>query len=526
MHEEPHTEHRKLPIGIQTFSTLRNEACYYVDKTSLIQDLVKQGRYYFLSRPRRFGKSLLVDTLKELFEGNEPLFRGLSIHDHWDWSTRHPVVRISFGVNYRELGDLQRNIMSQLTRIERNAGIEQSANNSGPDRLQDLLDRLHRTTGQQVVVLVDEYDKPILDVIDQPKMAAINRDYLRGFYGAIKDSANDVRFVFVAGVSMFTKMTLFSELNNLKDISLSPRYASICGYTDDDLDTVFAPELVGLDRNEIRRWYNGYHWLGEDSLYNPFDVLLLFDERTFDSYWFATGSPSFLIKALMKKGISLSELERRSVDSSQVSRFDVKNIDIDALFFQSGYLTIKERVREGNQTFYILDYPNLEVRLSLNRDLLGYLGQSSKKVTDLGKKLSRSMAINDFAGFADLLRSFFAGITYQWQPANGPARYEAWYAGMLYSCFNVIGLTLQVEESSSHGRSDMVIFHKGQIFVLEFKLVEDRTKATEALDSAITQIREIGYAEKYRSRNEPIHLVGLVFGRKERNLLEVRSEKI
>ena len=297
---------------------------YYVDKTSHIQRLANEGRFYFLSRPRRFGKSLLVDTIQELFEGNETLFQGLDIHGSWDWSVSHPVVRLSFGGKYDEPGDLAQSIASQLAIIERNAGLDPVRSPcTGPERLRDLLDRLHRATGRQAVVLVDEYDKLILDVIDRPEMATANRDYLRGFYGIIKDSARDVRFVFVTGVSMFSRASLFSGLNNLRNISLDPKYATICGYTEADLERVFAPELPGLDQDEVRKWYNGYHWLGDKKLYNPFDLLLLFETRNFKSHWFETGSPGFLFRMMMDREVSPLELENRVSDEELVSTFDV-----------------------------------------------------------------------------------------------------------------------------------------------------------------------------------------------------------
>ena len=413
----------QLPIGIQSFRRIREQDCYYVDKTPHIRRLVDMGDFYFLSRPRRFGKSLLVDTLRELFEGNEPLFRGLDIHDHWDWSVKHPVVRLSFGGKYNETGDLDDDIGSQLAIMERNAGLDPAqAPRSAPSRLRDLLDRLHQTTGQQAVVLVDEYDKPILDVIDKPEMATANQDYLRGFYGIIKDSARDVRFVFVTGVSMFSRVSLFSGLNNLDNISLDPEFATICGYTDADLDTVFAPELPGLDRDRIREWYNGYHWLGDEKLYNPFDLLLLFRKRRFKPHWFETGSPTFLFRMMLEREVSPLELEDRTTDEELVSNFDIENISIDALLFQTGYLTITDMVQDGVQTFYTLDYPNLEVRQSLNQGLLGFLGRQGKEVSDSGKELGRLLAANDFEGFTDCLRSFFAGIPYQCRaPAAPPA---------------------------------------------------------------------------------------------------------
>ncbi len=486
------------------------------------------GDYYFLSRPRRFGKSLLVDTLKSLFEGQKDLFRGLAIHDYWDWSVQHPVVRLSFGGKYHDPGDVERSVLNQLAIIERRAGLTgPSPPDTGPERLQDLLDRLHHQTDREVVVLVDEYDKPILDVIEQPEQAEralANRDYLRGFYGIIKDSARHVRFVFVTGVSRFSKVSLFSGLNNLKDISLAPRFATICGYTETDLDTVFAPELAGLDRDEIQRWYNGYHWLGEEKLYNPFDVLLLFADRKFKPHWFETGSPAFLYRLLLERGVSPMELERRVADEALVSTFDVGDIGVDALLFQTGYLTIVDESREGVETLYTLDYPNFEVRQSLNKGLLMYVTRQGREAVDRGKTLLRLLEANDFEGFGEQLRSFLAGVPYAWHDHGGLGRYEAWYAGLVYMGFRTIGVDLRVEAMSSHGRADLVVFQAGQVFVLEFKMASEGSQSEEALDRAMVQMRERGYGEPYRDRGEPIHLVAMVFGGAERNLLGVRAE--
>ncbi len=514
---------RKLPIGIQDFPTMRENDYYYVDKTALIRQLADKGRFYFLSRPRRFGKSLLLDTLGSLFEGNESLFRGLDIHRHWDWSTEHPVVRLSFDGKYNEPGDVERSVLNQLTIIERNAGLTSSPNpDTGPERFQDLLDRLHHKTGRQVVVLVDEYDKPILDVIENPDLAAANRDYLRGFYGIIKGSAKLVRFVFFTGVSMFSKVSLFSGLNNLKDISLDPRYATICGYTDEDIDQVFGPEFDDLDREQIRVWYNGYNWRGAESVYNPFDVLLLLDNREFSSWWFETGSPNFLFRMLKEKSVSPLDLQNRWVDKVLVSKFDVNDIAIEALLFQTGYLTIAEEKRQGFRTRYRLDYPNLEVRLSLNDQLLGYLGKTGADKE--GEELCSLLETNEFAAFGERLRVFLAGIPYQWHASGDLARYEAWYASLLYMCLQATGVQLRVEDASSHGRADMVVLTGGQVFVLEFKMADGDIGTKAALDVAIAQMRERGYAEKYRGRGEPVHLVGVACGRVARNLLEVRAE--
>jgi len=514
---------QRLPIGIQSFSRLRETDSYYVDKTPLIRDLIARGDYWFLSRPRRFGKSLLVDTINELFEGREKLFEGLDIHERWDWSVTHPVVRLSFDGNYHEPGDIKGSILSQLERIEHSAGLDLSGAAGGaPERLQTLLYRLHHKTGQQVVILIDEYDRPILDALGDPALAKANRDYLRGFYGVIKGSARYVRFVFVTGVSMFSRVSLFSGLNNLEDISLDPRFAAICGYTDADIDTVFAPELDGLDRDEIRRWYNGYNWRGKERLYNPFDVLLLLRRQEFRPYWFETGSPTFLFEKLREKSVSLTELEGMMVDRSLVSKFDVDDIGVEALLFQTGYLTITDETGEGHRTFYRLDYPNLAVRLSLNDQLLAYLDARNRVPMEEAKSLRAYLEAHDFAGFAQELKAWLTGIPYHWHNRNDLVRYEAWYASLLHMCFRAIGVEVRVEDASSHGRADMVVLTGGQVFVLEFKMAASADGADAALAAAFSQMRHRGYAGKYRGKT--VHLVAVACGRDARNLLEVRAE--
>ncbi len=517
---------KSLPIGIQDFETIRSEDFYYADKTPLIRRLMEDGRHYFLSRPRRFGKSLLVSTLKALFEGRQELFQGLDIDDYWDWSVSHPVVRLSFGGKYNEPEDVARNLRTQLDVIARNAGLPETGYQTAPERLLDLLDRLHHKTGQRVVVLVDEYDKPILDVLKDPHLARANREYLRGFYGMIKDSAEHVRFVFVTGISMFSKVSLFSGLNNLKDISLDPRFATICGYTDSDLDTVFAPELDGLDRDAIRSWYNGYSWRGEERLYNPFDVLLLFDEREFKPHWFETGSPDFLFETLKTTSLSLRDLESQTVDRSLIAKFDVEDISAEALLFQTGYLTITDEYNDGFDTLYTLDYPNQEVRISLNRGLLQYLGKTVVEAGRQGRDLCTLLEANDFGGFAETLKAYLASLPYQWSAAGDLARYEAWYAGLLHMSFRAISVDVRSEDSSSRGRSDLVVLTGGQVFLFEFKMVETADKTEIALETALTQIRDRGYAEKYRDRKEPIHLIAIVCGRDTRNLLDIRVEPV
>lgn len=515
-----------LPIGIQDFETIRSNSFYYVDKTPLIRKLVNNGRYYFLSRPRRFGKSLLLDTIGSLFAGQETLFQGLHIHGHWDWSVTYPVVRLSFGGKYNAPGDIENSVLAQLELIEHAAGLNpEQTIGTGPIRLQKVMHHLHQTTGQRVVILVDEYDKPILDVLKDPDRARANREYLRGFYGIIKDSAAHVRFVFVTGVSMFSKVSLFSGLNNLKDISLDPRFATICGYTDTDLDTVFAPELEGLDQEDIRTWYNGYSWRGAERVYNPYDVLLLFDEREFRPHWFETGSPNFLFETLTKTSVSPMDLENRLADMPLISTFDVDDIAVEALLFQTGYLTIVDEQRDGFDIFYQLDYPNQEVRISLNRGLLQYLGKRVKEATDQGCTLRTRLEANNFDGFAVTLKAYLASIPYQWHNTD-QAHYESWYANLLHMGFRAIGMDVRSEGSSNRGRADMVVLTGGQVFIMEFKMAATAEETEVALERALAQMRDQGYAEQYLDRQEPIHLVAIACGREVRNVLDIRVEPV
>ena len=416
----------KLPIGIQTFRKFREEGYYYVDKTAWIRRLLNEGKHYFLSRPRRFGKSLFLDTLKELFEGNEALFEGLHIHHRWDWSVRHPVVRLSFGSgSFKEPGYVHKDAMAQLDAIEEEASVA-GRYDTAPARLRHLIQALHRRTDQRAVILVDEYDKPILDALEAPETARANRDFLRGLYAVIKDCDANVRFTFLTGVSKFSKVSLFSGLNNLTDITLEPEYSAVCGYTEADLDTVFAPELAGLDREAVRDWYNGYGWLGEEKVYNPFDILLLFRRRKFGAYWFETGTPSFLIDVLSARGVASPALDGMIGTDALLSAFDVDEIGTEALLFQTGYLTIREEEASGGEPFYRLGYPNREVRQSLNRSLLRAMAPDPSRQLTQGVRLRELLAANDFDGLEELFRAFFSAIPHDWHRRNEIARYEGY----------------------------------------------------------------------------------------------------
>ena len=504
---------KKLPIGIQTFQKIREADYYYVDKTGFALALIEQGSHYFLSRPRRFGKSLFLDTLKELFEGNEVLFQGLVAHESWDWSVKYPVIKISFGGGVvKDRSELGATMHQQLSYHEGRFGFPAAF----PDirsRFLELIRLVHEKTGQRVVVLVDEYDKPILDRIDEPETACDIREGLKDLYSVIKDSDAHIKFAFLTGVSKFSKVSLFSGLNNLEDITLDARYSAICGYTDNDIEMVFSPELEGLDREEVREWYNGYNWLG-DAVYNPLDLLLLFRNRLFRPWWFETGTPTFLIKLLSERQQFTPDLARIIAPESLLSTFDVGNIPIEALLFQTGYLTIDSHRYLPGRLELTLRYPNKEVLASLNDCLLQALSQDPMVPARNVSRLYDILMSNDLPPLKDLFHSFYASIPHGWYRKNQLAGFEGYYASIFYSYFAALGLDIRVEDSTNKGRIDMAVRFNGHIYLFEFKVVE---MAPEG--KALEQLQAKGYAEKYRQYGEPIHLIGVEFSRESRNIV-------
>ncbi len=505
---------RQLPVGIHSFATLRAEDYYYVDKTAQISHLVSKGQRYYLSRPRCFGKSLLLDTLRELFEGNEGLFHGLAIHQHWDWSVNYPVVHLSFDSGkYCEPGGLNQSIARQLMENENSAGLEPSPEqHSGPERLSSLIKNLHRKTDQQVVVLVDGCDKPILDVMNNRELLNANLKDLSSLYSIIKHNDRLIHFVFISGISMFSGDSFFPELNHLENISFDQNYGTICGYTDKDLDTVFAPELLWLDRDEIRRWYNGYNWREQEKVYNPLDILMLLQKRIFKPYWFESGSSTNLLTFMMEGNIGLLDIEKPRASQSQLSTLDINEPDSISSLFQAGYLTIAGEEQISSKKHYILDYPNFEVRDCLTRRFFEFIEQPSSDISDHGQAFAPLLASNDFQGLAVKLGSFLAGIPCQWHGQN--ARLESWYATNLFGCLRIVGLDVRVEDPSRRERADMIVFHEDQVFIFELKMA-DTLGLEKTADKAIMQIRHRGFVDKYQHLNLPIHLIGIAFDREE-----------
>ncbi|MEA3638836.1 MAG: ATP-binding protein [Lamprobacter sp.] len=512
---------RSLPIGIQTFREIRESDHYYVDKTGFALRLIDEGKAYFLSRPRRFGKSLFLDTLAELFEGNAALFQGLEAETRWDWSRRFPVIRLSFGGGVLQTrAELDRRILDLLHKNQEALAISCRDATDIVGCFSELIQRAHAATGERVVVLVDEYDKPILDNLTDPDTAKAMRDGLRNLYSVIKDADAHIRFAFLTGVSKFSKVSLFSGLNNLIDITVDAEYSALCGYTEADLDQVFAPELEGLDREQIRAWYNGYNWLGE-AVYNPFDLLLLFKKRQFHPWWFETGTPTFLVDVLTKRGYFTPDLDQVRASEALISTFDVQNMPSEALLWQTGYLTFTGSRQIGARCEYSLGYPNLEVESALNDALLKGLMGDAMQAERAISRLYDVLVSDDLESLRQHLVSLFAAIPHQWHDGNDLARFEGFYASVFYSHLAALGLDLVAEDASSHGRLDLRLRFHQRLWLFEFKVVELSPKG-----SALQQIKDRGYAEKYRAEGLPIHLIGIDFSRQERTLVGFETETL
>ena len=508
---------RSLPIGIQTFREIREAGHYYVDKTPHIERLVDDGKHFFLSRPRRFGKSLLLDTLKELFEGNEALFEGLAIHGNWDWSQRHPVVRLDFSHgDFSTPGHLHANVMAQLDSQEQAHGVE-GRYDTAPERLGHLIEALHEREGKRTVLLIDDYDKPIIETLEEPKLARANLRYLSGLCSNVKYADAHIHFSLIAAVSKFSMASMFSGLNNLMDITLDPRYSSICGFTEADIETVFASELPGLDRALIRDWYHGYCWLGAERVYNPFAILLLFDSRAFKPHWFETATPAFLIETLFRRQVRSIDLDGMLATDELLSAFEVGAIAPEALLFQTGCLTIARTERLAGETFYHLRYPNREVRQSLNRSLLSHMVGDACQLEAHSARLHDLLLADDLDGLRELFHAFYASIPHQWYTNNNIANYEGFYASVFYSYFAGLGLDVTVEDSTSRGQLDMALRFEGRVYLFEFKVVEQAGEG-----SAMAQLEARRYADKYRASG-PIRLVGVEFSSESRNIVSFET---
>ena len=503
---------KKLPIGIQTFSIIREDDYVYVDKTDLAYEMLESYKYVFLSRPRRFGKSLFLDTLRNIFEAKKEYFKGLAIEDKWDWSMSYPVIHVNFAKGKLESrADLEQRWQEILEDNEERLGVKCHSDIYDRRCFDTLIKECYKKYNQKVVVLIDEYDKPILDNITNATVAKEIRDGLVNFYSVIKGSDEFLRFAFLTGVSKFTKTSIFSGLNNITDVSLDESYGDVCGYSQHDVESTFAPYLEGVDMKKLKCWYNGYNFLGSD-MYNPFDILQFIAKgHKYKNYWFESGTPTFLMELIKNNNYFLPALANLRVDERLLGSFDIENLDLEVILYQAGYLTIDRVETFGVSTLYYLKLPNLEVKASLNDYILKLFSKSQVTKTDIQMKIHTAFMNNDLESFKESLISIFASIPYNNYTNNDIQNYEGFYASVLYVYLQSLGLDIIGEDVTNQGRIDLTIKMDNAIYILEFKVDATQYKALE-------QIKEKNYAQKYLSEQKDIYLIGIAFDTNERNI--------
>lgn len=514
---------KKLPLSVNTLSTMYDENMIYVDKTEMAWNLVKQVGSFFLSRPRRFGKSLFVDTLRQIFEGNKSLFKGLYIYDKWDWNISYPVIVVDFaGGVIQSRQELDRRIRKILQLNQERLGISCANDNDIVGLFEDTILNAFKKYGRRVVVLVDEYDKPLLDNIELTEVAAQMREGLKNLYSVLKSQDAHIQFVFMTGVTKFSKVSLFSGINQLIDITLDENFSTICGYTYGELRLYFAEHLSGIDWDKLQRWYNGYKWLGDVSVYNPYDLLMFIHKQfSYRNYWFETGNPNFIIRLFEKNRYFLPALEGIEVTESILNSFDIEKIDPVTLLFQSGYLTIETTFTRRDRLMFRLKIPNQEVRIALN-DLLidGYTGNNPSDKISFQDELYTSLKTGNIAGMAGVIQRLFASIPWRNFTKNSIADSEGYYASVLYALFSSLSAQVIPEDITNRGQVDMTVKLDEHIYVIEIKLVDTDNSDELGDNPALKQIQEKQYAQKYKGRaGFIVHEVGLVFSRKLRNLL-------
>ncbi len=514
---------KPLPTSIQTFSDLINGGYLYIDKTQYLYELIRYPKgVYFLARPRRFGKSLLISTLDEIFQGNKELFKGVWLYDSpYQWQ-QHPVIRFDLSRHaVKDAAELERVLEYFLEEIAEDNGITLKGFDS-----QSRFDNLIRQMGResQAVVLIDEYDKPLIDNLEHLEDAREIQRLLKDFYTVIKSMDQYIRFVFMTGVTRFSRVGVFSAMNNLDDLSMDPGFATALGITDKELrhslDGYLARfaeqrgESPSVLLKKIQAWYNGFQFVeNSPRVYNPFSTLHLLKKQRFANYWFETGTPSFLIKLIRERNFDVSQLKQLELREMGFSTYDLENLSVIPLLVQTGYLTIKDYDPETRK--YTLTYPNYEVEDAFSAQLLGAF---SSLDDGLGEsylwELVDALHDEDLEQFFTILDVFFANIDYQLH-----LKYEKYYQTIFYLIFLLLGLRVEAEVETNKGRIDAVVELKEAIYLFEFKLDGD---AEEALHQIIT--RE--YYQKYCLKGKPVTLVGVNFDTQKRGVSEWRSEVI
>lgn len=508
----------KLPVGVQDFAQLREGGALYADKTELIHRLVTKGWAYFLSRPRRFGKSLIISTIKELFEGNEKLFRGLWIHNQWDWNKKHPVVRISLGTgNFRERGGTRAALSQELEREYRRHGVSYALD-APQSQFAKLLTILSER-GVRPVVLIDEYDKPVLQVLeseDNSPLLEQNRQELRAFYSCLKDAAPE--FLLLTGVSRLTKASVFSEMNHLRDITWETGFADICGFTRSEVETVLAEPLQELAQHRglsvvqivdrLQNHYNGFRFArGAATIFNPFSTLTTLASQDFGAYWTETGTPEFLVRLMAKSGVTLAQVDGVSLPTSALASLDPTNPRVLPLLLQTGYLTITGHDDEN----LILGFPNQEVRSAFVQHLLVVASNTGiDVVAPRAQTMGKALIKGDLDKFLKEMQWIFGSIPYQLDDAT-EARYHGLFHAMAMLACSPPGMVL-AETPNALGRSDLVVDLPNATWIFEFKRDTDSAEALE-------QIRHKEYARQWQGRGKPVQTVGVTFGTEKRNLI-------
>ena len=514
------------PIGIQDFAKLRENDFVYVDKTDMVFDITKNDGVYFLSRPRRFGKSLLVSTIKYYFEGRHDLFKGLKIESlEKKWET-YPVFEIDFnGSNYTEADALEQTLSGYLVKWEQQYGVMPATDQPGR-RLADVLHQAHVQTGKTCVVLVDEYDKPMLDAMDTGLKTRVgdnemliedhNRETLKAFYSVFKLADADLRFVFLTGVTKFAQVSVFSGFNNAQDISMSPRFDAICGITTEELNSVFAPAIeelananavsVAETKSQLKQRYDGYHFSkGMTDIYNPFSLLNTFKSEDARDYWFASGTPSYLMRLLAHSNEDIQGIIARSYEAQEFVDYRATVEAPVPMIYQSGYLTIKGYNREDDE--YKLDFPNHEVASGFLTLLASGYFQTPTQPNSWANKLKKALHHGKPEDFHNLLDDFLASIPYSVRESNGEKSHERQFQYTVYLIMRLIGScrnTVYHEKATSKGRADCVIETPRYVYIFEYKL--DRPAA-----EAMAQISDHGYAEPYAHDSRAVYAIACSF---------------
>ena len=502
---------KKYPVGLQDFQKIRSENYVYIDKTSFVWQMANWGGYYFLSRPRRFGKSLLVSTLDYLFQAKKELFTGLDIEDKWDWTKTNPIIKISFSnIGHKDLG-LREAINKSLDATAKSYDITlETTYNAG--KFKELIETLSAKLGS-VVVLIDEYDKPIIDYLGTDTQKAIeNREVLKSFYSILKDADPFLKMVFITGVSKFARVSIFSDLNNLKDLSIDNNFESICGINQEELEQNFVEELIEHDAEKIKKWYNGYSWGGGSSVYNPFSLLNFFaGDGGFKNYWFETGTPTLLINLAEK--LNLYDFEKIKVTAIQLSAYDIEKLQIIPLMFQTGYLTIKHYDAEDN--LYVLNYPNEEVRQSYLGMLADAYTHQDDPVIVLATEIRNALKVFNLKKVESIFNTVFKSIPYEiWQKEN-----EHYYHAIIHLTFRLLGIYVESQVQTSDGRIDAIVQNKDYVYVFEFKL-------NGSAKDALQQIKDKGYLVPYQNQNKICIGIGINFSVETKKVQEMLWEEM